>query len=98
MIYNKTASQNAIINKQLKEVSKKLDIREFSFHSARHTFAYLSRKEKTDIYLISRCLGHSSLSITEQYLREFEDSEVYEANDQMVKLIHSMFEAKSIFI
>jgi hypothetical protein len=94
--YNRTASQNAVINKTLKKVAKKLNLRPFSFHSARHTFAYLSRLVKTDIYLISRCLGHSSLSITEQYLREFEEHEMSEANDQMVNLIHGMYKNSKI--
>ncbi len=90
-MYNQIGSKNAVINSDLKEVSKRLNIREFSFHSARHTFAYLSRKNKIDIYLISKCLGHSSLAITEQYLREFEDNEVYDANDQMVDVINKYY-------
>ena len=90
-IYNRAGSLNAIINLELKGVSKLFGISEFSFHSARHTFAYLSRQNKTDIYLISKCLGHSSLSITEQYLRTFEDQEVYDVNDSMVDLISSFY-------
>ena len=65
---------------------------EFSFHTARHTFANLSRLAKTDIYLISKCLGHSSLSITEQYLRNFENQEVYDVNDGIHELIRSFYE------
>ena len=42
-------------------------------------------------FLISKCLGHSSLAITEQYLREFEDAEVYEANDKMVDVIAQFY-------
>jgi integrase len=90
-LYNQSGSLNARINKVLKEVSNKLQIRKFSFHSARHTFAYLSRKNRVDLYLISKCLGHSSLAITEQYLREFEDQEVYEANDKMVDVISQFY-------
>ena len=90
-IYDRAGSLNAMINLDLKGVAKIFNIREFSFHSARHTFAYLSRQNKTDIYLISKCLGHSSLSITEQYLRTFEDQEVYDANDSMVDLISSFY-------
>jgi integrase len=90
-IYNRAASLNAIINLELKGVSKEFGISEFSFHSARHTFAYLSRQNKTDLYLISKCLGHSSLSITEQYLRTFEDQEVYDANDSMVAFISQFY-------
>jgi integrase len=90
-LYNRIGSLNAIVNNDLKDVSRKLHIREFSFHSARHTFAYLSRQNKTDIYMISKCLGHSSLAITEQYLREFEDQEVYDANDKMVDFINQFY-------
>ena len=90
-IYDRAGSLNAMINLDLKGVAKIFEIREFSFHSARHTFAYLSRQNKTDIYLISKCLGHSSLSITEQYLRTFEDQEVYDVNDSMVDLISSFY-------
>ena len=90
-IYNRAGSLNAIINLELKGVAKAFGISEFSFHSARHTFAYLSRQNKTDLYLISKCLGHSSLSITEQYLRTFEDQEVYDANDSMVAFISQFY-------
>jgi integrase len=90
-LYNRVGSLNAIVNLDLKDMSRKLNIREFSFHSARHTFAYLSRQNKTDIYMISKCLGHSSLAITEQYLREFEDQEVYDANDKMVDFINQFY-------
>jgi integrase len=90
-IYDRIASKNALINRYLKDVSKSLVLRVFSFHSARHTFAYLSRKNKIDIFLISKCLGHSSLAITEQYLREFEDTEVYKANDQMVDVFAQFY-------
>ena len=91
-IYNKVGSLNAIVNKKLKEVSQRNQMPEFSFHTARHTFANLSRLAKTDIYLISKCLGHSSLSITEQYLRNFENQEVYDVNDGIHELIRSFYE------
>ena len=91
-IYNKVGSLNAIVNKKLKEVSQRNQMPEFSFHTARHTFANLSRLAKTDIYLISKCLGHSSLSITEQYLRNFESQEVYDVNDGIHELIRSFYE------
>lgn len=48
-------------------------------HQARHTFAYetLERTNK-DLLLVSRVLGHSSVSVTERYL-ERTDEEIYEA-------------------
>jgi integrase len=86
-IYNRAGSFNAVVNLDLKSVSKRLSIREFSFHSARHTFAYISRKLQHDIYLISKCLGHSSVAITEKYLRTFDDREVFVVNKDIVKLV-----------
>jgi integrase/recombinase XerD len=90
-IYNQSASLNAVINLELKGVAKIFGINDFSFHSARHTFAYLSRQLKHDIYLISKCLGHSSLSITEQYLRTFQEEEVFDVNDSLVDLVSGFY-------
>ena len=39
-----------------------------TFHSARHTFAYLLLKYDVSIYTISKLLGHSSVKTTELYL------------------------------
>ena len=40
-----------------------------SSHSARYTFVNLLLEKNTNVYLISKALGHSNLSITEKYIK-----------------------------
>nr|WP_293896711.1 site-specific integrase [Flavobacterium sp.] len=68
------SSQNAIkgFNQRLKVMAKlyKLSVGDnISSHSARYTFVNLLLEKNTNIYLISKALGHSSLGITERYIK-----------------------------
>lgn len=45
-------------------------------HTFRHTFAQMQLKMGTDLYSLSRLLGHESVSITQIYLRSLEDAEI----------------------
>lgn len=68
------SSKNVIINKNLKKVAKKAEIKKnVSFHIARHSFADYARKKKMDLYSISKALGHSDLKTTEHYLKGFDE-------------------------
>jgi integrase/recombinase XerD len=40
-------------------------------HTFRHTFATLFMRASNDIFRLSKLLGHSSVKITEQYLKSF---------------------------
>jgi site-specific recombinase XerD len=42
-----------------------------SAHTFRHSFALAFLKATGDVYRLSRLLGHSSVSVTEHYLRSF---------------------------
>lgn len=60
-------------NQKLKIMSKLygLSIGEnISSHSARYTFVNLLLEKNTNVYLISKALGHSNLSITEKYIKQ----------------------------
>jgi len=47
-----------------------------STHVARHSFAEIARqKTKNDIYAISKALGHSNISITENYFGQNSERE-----------------------
>lgn len=46
-----------------------------SCHSVRHTFAVESLRNGTDIYRLSKLLNHSSVKVTEHYLRAFQQRE-----------------------
>lgn len=70
---NRIGSINASMNRQLKVMAKMANINKpLSMHMARHGFSELARRRNIDVYQISKALGHSSLSITEQYLESFD--------------------------
>lgn len=49
------------------------------FHSSRHSLADHMRKSGADIYSVSRVLGHTKISTTEQYLASFDEVTVGKA-------------------
>ena len=59
-------------NQKLKIMSRIYDLsvgQNISSHSARYTFVNLLLEKNTNVYLISKALGHSNLSITEKYIK-----------------------------
>jgi integrase len=72
-------SNNTIVNGHLKSVARKADIRspdEVTFHVARHSFADFARRRSSDLYAVSKALGHSDLDTTEEYLAGFDQDAV----------------------
>lgn len=47
-------------------------------HQARHTYAYNTLSRTNDLLLVSKMLGHSTVSVTEKYLERTEE-EIFEA-------------------
>jgi integrase len=90
-IYEKISSINAKTNKMLKIIARKKDIKPFSYYSARHTFAHNFRKTTNDLYKVSKALGHSSTTITENYLKAFETLELYEDTDKFYKDMNTLY-------
>lgn len=64
---------NVIVNRNLKIVAGLAEIKVFTFHQARHSFAYHLKKVASSISVISDCLGHSSSRTTEIYLKALDD-------------------------
>lgn len=65
------SSKNALVNKYLKQIQKLAEIPvNVSFHTARHSFAYVMHQKNIPIKAISEMLGHSSVTITENYAKE----------------------------
>ncbi len=100
LTFKKEAS-NTIVNKELKNVFADLERPAVSFHVARHTFANLARLSadkvgdknvKWDIYRISRALGHSSVKVTELYLRGFENIEITHAMDSFIDVMNEFYD------
>ena len=75
------AAQNALANKCLLKVAMHAGLidasgtpRKVGFHLSRHSIAGYLLEQGTDVHTIQRILGHSSVRVTEQYLRCFERS------------------------
>ena len=77
-------SRNVVVNKQLKRVAKKAKVKkDVSFHLSRHSFADLARVRGIDLHTISKALGHSSLTVTENYLKGFDQDAIDGAMDEL---------------
>ena len=90
-IKNRKESSNAIVNKSLKLVSNECNLPPISFHEARHTFANHARRNGFDIFLLSRALGHSSISITQNYLNDFDNEEIMEKNEILIEGLNNYY-------
>lgn len=83
-LLNAVSSQNALVNKYLKKIAAKASVEcKLSFHIARHSFADIARQKGWDVYFISKALGHSSLKVTEQYLKGFDQAGLDQKMDEL---------------
>lgn len=75
-------------NRKLLKMAELLlpDVR-ISSYTARHTWATLAFYAGIPIGIISKALGHSSIKVTETYLKPFENEKVDEANDELITSI-----------
>lgn len=72
-------------NRNLENVGKQLlPGVKISSYTARHTWATLAFYKGWPIGMISKALGHSSIKVTETYLKPFEDEKVHEANQELL--------------
>lgn len=55
--------------------------RHITFHSARHTFATLQLSNGTDIYTVSKLLGHRELKTTQLYAEVIDQKKVDAVNN-----------------
>jgi integrase len=85
-MHNQIGAKTALINKYLKEISKKAGInKKVTTHTARHSFADIARQKTDNIYNLSKTLGHSSIKITEAYLATFDEKAVDDTLDSVFK-------------
>lgn len=72
-------ARDRMMNRVLGELSRELGFDHLSFHMARHTFAVVSLDRGISVYMLSKLLGHSSITATEktyaQFLKEKVDKE-----------------------
>lgn len=65
----------------------------FIFYISRHTWATLAFHAGIPIGIISKALGHSSIKVTETYLKPFENEKVDAANDGLILSVMGSGEA-----
>lgn len=68
----KKKNHTKLINKRMKMIGEKLNLRKITTYVARHTYATVLRNEGVPISIISPMLGHSSVTTTEIYLADLE--------------------------
>ncbi|WP_304487068.1 tyrosine-type recombinase/integrase [Dysgonomonas sp. ZJ709] len=84
-IHNAISSATAIINKRLKEIAIKAQIKKnLSTHVSRHSFATLLISSGEDIYTVSKLLGHTNVKTTQIYAK-VEQAKMDEARDNFNK-------------
>jgi len=79
--YKEKKSKTAIVDTYLKKICSHIDGIKISNHTARHSFADLSRRKNKNLYAISKSLGHSKLSTTEIYLKRFDQDSIDDMSD-----------------
>ena len=67
-----------------------------TFHTARHTWATLSYHLGTPVGIISEALGHSSVRVTETYLKPFAGERIDRANYKLITSVVRRDLAKSM--
>lgn len=76
--------QNNTLNRSLKSLAIKCEINKpLTMHMGKHSFADYAVKSEVDLLMISKLLGHTKLSTTEHYLKDFYHKE---ESDTMTKL------------
>ena len=77
-------------NKYLRQIARKLKIQErLSTYVARHSWASIAQNSGTSTEYIKESLGHSSVSVTEAYLRGFEKSTKQKHSEKIDNTIYN---------
>lgn len=80
------APWNARVNLALKTLATAAGIDQaerVSFHASRHAYAVFAASKSDDLFAISKALGHTSLQVTQQYLRSFDRDATDRLSEQL---------------
>ena len=77
-----------VFNRRLGQLSGVLGLGcKLSSYTARHTWATLAFRKKCPVGMISNALGHSSIKVTETYLKPFEQEELDKTNRMIISYV-----------
>lgn len=86
--YKNYQSELRKFNYRLGVIAKKMELgMKLSSYAARHTWATTAYHRKTPIGMISSALGHSSIKVTEAYLKPFDNNELEKVNSMIISYI-----------
>lgn len=69
-------------------IEKKLNLdSHLSTYTARHTWATMAYYCEIHPGIISEAMGHSSINVTETYLKPFHDRKIDEANEKVISFV-----------
>jgi integrase len=69
-MHTAVSGMTALINKNLKILSELANIdKRITFHTSRHTWATRALRKGMPIHYVSKILGHSSIRMTEHYVK-----------------------------
>jgi integrase len=82
------AVHSANLNEAIKDACRLAGVENpeaVSMHVSRHSFADFARRKSGNIYAVSKALGHTTLSVTQAYLKSFDRDAVDELTDTLWK-------------
>jgi len=76
------------VNRNLKRIASSIGIKEnVSSYVARHSWATIAKNSGTSVEFLSEALGHSSVKVTQGYLKSFEKSTREEHSEKIEEII-----------
>ncbi|MBW6480760.1 MAG: site-specific integrase [Bacteroidales bacterium] len=87
-IYYANKQFTKMVNKYVGNISESLGIGRITSYAARHSWATISKNSGTSTEYIKEALGHSSVIVTENYLKSFEQSTRRKHSEDMEKTVY----------
>lgn len=76
LMFSRIGAKTSLINKELRKIAELASIeKHLSFHVSRHSFAKAAREKGINNNKVKDLLAHSSLSVTERYMGNFDTAE-----------------------
>lgn len=80
------SDSRTIVDKYYKPLLKRLSLKYRVLYNSRHAFASISIENKIPLSIVSRCLGHSTISTTERFYLQFGNANQDDIRDQLENL------------
>ena len=87
--YNEYQRALRKLNHQLRKLSAAMNYTHLSTYTARHSWATMAYYCEIHQGIISEAMGHSSIAVTETYLKPFHNDRIDQANDTVIAYIKS---------